>query len=117
MVIQTDNSIRKMIASLAATKEAHDQTVRAAKATWTRRCSIWHDSGKGGHRCREPEARGRTGGGAYKQLVFEDSLVIESQRATIRVSELTKDQSNIELQRADGNVKRMDIHSPWRASL
>jgi HlyD family secretion protein len=38
--------------------------------------------------------------------------VIESQRATIRVSELTKDQSNIELQRADGNVKRMDIHSP-----
>ena len=33
-VIQTDNQIKKMIASLAATKEAHDQTVRAAKAAW-----------------------------------------------------------------------------------
>ena len=49
---------------------------------------------------------------AYKQLVFEDSLVIESQAATIRVSELTKDQSAIELQRAEGNVKRMEIRSP-----
>jgi hypothetical protein len=33
-VIQTNNSIRKLIANLAANKEAHDQTVRAAKAGW-----------------------------------------------------------------------------------
>lgn len=112
-VIQTDNSIKKMIASLAATKEAHDQTVRAAKSTWDQavldlgtipvKSSIDAENLK--LQAEEAEA-------TYKQLVFEDSLVIESQRAQIRVSELTKDQSAIELQRADGNVKRMEIHSP-----
>ena len=33
-VVQTEQQIRKLIANLAANKEAHDQTVRAAKATW-----------------------------------------------------------------------------------
>jgi len=112
-VIQTDNSIKKMIASLAATKEAHDQTVRAARAAWDQATldlakapvQAQVDAENAKLTAEEDEA-------AYKQLVFEDSLVIESQAATIRVSELTKDQSAIELQRAEGNVKRMEIRSP-----
>jgi HlyD family secretion protein len=113
MVIQTDNSIRKMIASLAATKEAHDQTVRAAKATWDQAVlDLGTIPVKAAIDAENLKLAAEQAEAAYKQLVFEDSLVIESQRATIRVSELTKDQSNIELQRADGNVKRMDIHSP-----
>jgi len=48
----------------------------------------------------------------YKELVFESSLVEESQRAQIRVSELNLDQSKIELQRAETNVQRMTIKSP-----
>jgi multidrug efflux pump subunit AcrA (membrane-fusion protein) len=35
-VIQLENSIKKMMANLAATKEAHDQSVRMAKADWDR---------------------------------------------------------------------------------
>jgi multidrug efflux pump subunit AcrA (membrane-fusion protein) len=112
-VIQTDNQIKKMMASLAANKEAHDQTVRASKAAWdqavldlgTIPVKAVIDAENLKLVAEEAEAK-------YKQLVFEDSLVIESQRATIRVSELTKDQSAIELQRADTNVKRMEIHSP-----
>lgn len=112
-VIQTDNSIKKQIATLAANKEAHDQTVRAAKAAWDQatldlakapvQAAVDAENSK--LTAEEDEA-------AYKQLVFEDSLVIESQAAAIRVSELTKDQMAIELQRAETNVKRMDIHSP-----
>jgi multidrug efflux pump subunit AcrA (membrane-fusion protein) len=111
-VIQTNNSIRKLIANLAANKEAHDQTVRAAKATWEqsmldlRKAPVQSaiDAENAKLTAEQTEA-------SYKQLVFEDSLVVESQAATIRVSELTKDQMAIELQRAEGNVKRMEMHS------
>src|ERR1039458_9680123 len=112
-VIQTDNSIKKMMASLAATKEAHDQTIRASKATWDQALlDLQTIPVKSAIDAENLKLAAEQAEATYKQLVFEDSLVIESQRATIRVSELTKDQSNIELQRADGNVKRMDIHSP-----
>jgi len=112
-VIQTNNSIRKLIANLAANKEAHDQTVRSAKAGWDQaaldlkkapvQAAIDAENAK--LTAEQTEA-------TYKQLVFEDALVIESQAASIRVSELTKDQMAIELQRAEGNVKRMEMHSP-----
>lgn len=112
-VIQTDNSIKKMIASLAASKEAHDQTVRAAKATWDQAVlDLGTIPVKAAIDAENLKLAAEQAEATYKQLVFEDSLVIESQRATIRVSELNKGQSAIELQRADGNVKRMEIHSP-----
>src|ERR1035438_5487652 len=113
MVIQTDNQIKKMIASLAATKEAHDQTVRAAKAAWDQAVlDVGTIPVKSAIDAENLKLAAEQAEATYKQLVFEDSLVIESQAAQIRVSELTKSQSAIELQRADGNVKRMEIHSP-----
>jgi RND family efflux transporter MFP subunit len=48
----------------------------------------------------------------YKELVAESKLVDESQRAAIRSSELTRDQSRIEMQRAENNVQRMTIKAP-----
>jgi HlyD family secretion protein len=112
-VVQLENSIKKMMANLAATKEAHDQTVRSAKADWDKavldlqtapiRSQI--DAEKFKLAVEEAEAK-------YKQLVAESSLVDESQRAQIRASELNRDQSKIELQRADTNVQRMMIKSP-----
>jgi len=112
-VIQTDNTIKKQIASLAATKEAHDQSVRAAKAAWDQAVlDLGTIPVKAAIDAENLKLVAEQAEATYKQLVFEDSLVIESQRATIRVSELTKDQSAIELQRAETNVKRMEIHSP-----
>jgi len=112
-VIQLENSIKKMVANLAATKEAHDQTVRTAKANWDKaildlqtadvRSAI--DAEKYKLAVEEADA-------TYKQLVFESSLVVESQRAAIRASELNLDQSKIELKRADINVQRMTVKSP-----
>lgn len=112
-VVQTENSIKKMVANLAATKEAHDQTVRSSKADWDKavldlktadiRSAI--DAEKFKLAVEEAEAK-------YKQLVYESSLVEESQRAAIRVSQLNLEQSKIELQRAELNVQRMVIKSP-----
>lgn len=112
-VVQLENSIRKMVANLAATKEAHDQSVRTAKSDWERalldlktekvRSAI--DAEKFRLAAEESELK-------YKQLVAESALVDESQRAAIRASELNRDQSKIELQRAQNNVERMTIKAP-----
>jgi multidrug resistance efflux pump len=112
-VVQLENTIRKMVANLAATKEAHDQSVRTAKADWDRalldlktekvRSAI--DAEKFKLTVEEAELK-------YKQLVAESKLVDESQRAAIRSSELNREQSKIEMQRAENNVQRMTIKAP-----
>ncbi len=112
-VIQLENTIRKMRANLADTKEAHDQSVRTAKAAWesalldlqTIEVRSRIDAEKYKLSAEETEAQ-------YKQLLAESSLVDESQRAAIRSSELNRDQSRIELQRAENNVKLMTIKAP-----
>src|ERR1022692_3404726 len=112
-VIQTDNSIKKMMASLASTKEAHDQTIRAAKATWDQALldlqtiPVRSDIDKEKYKLAVEQAEAQ-----YKQLQYEDALLVESQRAPIRVSELSRGQSDIELQRAQNNVGRMTVKSP-----
>ncbi|HEX3746791.1 MAG TPA: HlyD family efflux transporter periplasmic adaptor subunit [Bryobacteraceae bacterium] len=112
-VIQTNNSIRKLIANLAANKEAHDQTVRGAKAAWDQATlDLRKAPVESAIDAENAKLTAEQDSATYKQLVFEDSLVVQSQAATIRVSELTKDQMAIELQRAEGNVKRMEMHSP-----
>jgi HlyD family secretion protein len=112
-VIQTDNSIKKMMASLAATKEAQDQKVRAAKAAWEQAlldlqtAPVRSDIDKEKYKLTVEQSEAQ-----YKELLSESSLLEESQRAQIRVSELTRGQSAIELDRANNNVKRMTIKSP-----
>ena len=112
-VVQLRNSIRKMEANLAAAKEAHDQQVRAARADWQKalldlktikvRSEI--DAEKLRLTAEEADLK-------YKQLVTEQALVEESQRASIRASELVLAQSAIELERAQNNVKRMAMTAP-----
>lgn len=112
-VIQTQLTVRKMMANLAASKETLDQTVRAAKAAWQQalldlqtipvRSAIQAEQYK--LNVEQTEAQ-------YKELLTEVPLQNVSQQAQIRVSELVLSQSAIELQRAENNVKRMTIKSP-----
>jgi len=111
--VQQENMVKKMLANLAAVKEAHDQSVRSAKANWEKavldlktadvRSAI--DAEKFKLTVEEDAAK-------YKQLVAEASLVDESQRAQIRSSQLNRDQSKIEVARADANVKKMSVKAP-----
>jgi HlyD family secretion protein len=112
-VIQTQLMVRKMMANLAASKETLDQTVRSSKASWDQaildlqtapvRSEIQKEQYK--LNVEQTEAQ-------YKELLTEVPLQAVSQQAQIRVSELTLSQSDIELHRADNNVKRMTIKSP-----
>jgi HlyD family secretion protein len=90
-----------------------DQTVRVSKASWQQalldlqtapvRSAIQKEQYK--LNVEQTEAQ-------YKELLTEVPLQAVSQQAQIRVSELTLSQSDIELHRADNNVKRMTIKSP-----
>ncbi len=112
-VIQLEHSTVKLVTNLAANMEAHDQTVRSAKADWDKalldlqtapiRSQI--DAEKYKLMVEQTEA-------IYKQLVYESSLVEESQRAAIRISELNREHSKIELDRAESNVRRMSVQTP-----
>jgi HlyD family secretion protein len=112
-VIQSQNSVRKMIANLSAVRDAHDQTVRTAKANWDKalldlqtapiRSAI--DAEKYKLAAEQTDA-------TYKELVHEASLVVEQQQAQIKVQQLNLDQSAIELKRAEMNVQRMTIKTP-----
>ncbi len=112
-VIQQENTVKKMLANLAAVKEAHDQEVRTAKADWEKakldlqtapiRSQI--DAEKYKLAVEEAELK-------YKMLVAESAYVVESQRAQIRSNELNREQSKIELQRAENNVKKMTVKTP-----
>jgi HlyD family secretion protein len=111
--VQQENTVKKMLANLAAVKEAHDQSVRAAKAAWAKavldvqtadvRSAI--DAEKFKLTAEEDDA-------TYKQLVAEADLVDASQLAQIRVSQLNRDQSKIEVARAEVNVKKMSVKAP-----
>src|SRR5271169_3248375 len=112
-VIQTQLTVRKMMANLAASKEALDQNVRAAKSAWDQavldlqtipvRSAIQAEQFK--LNVEQTQAQ-------YKELLTELPLQAVSQQAQIRVSELTLSQSDIELHRAQNNVGRMTIKSP-----
>ena len=111
--LQQENTVKKMLANLAAIKEAHDQSVRSAKADWEKalldlktvevRSAI--DAEKYKLAVEETDAK-------YKQLVYEATLVEESQRAQVRISQLNRDQSQIETTRAEANVKKMTVKAP-----
>jgi HlyD family secretion protein len=111
--VQQENMVKKMLANLSAVKEAHNQSVRLAKADWDKaildlktadvRSAI--DAEKFKLTVEENAAK-------YKQLLAEADLVDASQVAQIRVSQLNRDQSKIEVARADANVKKMTVKAP-----
>jgi len=112
-VIQQENTIRKSLANLAATKEAHDQQVRTAKANWERAVLDLKTAEVRSEIDREKfKLSAEEGELNYKQLLEEADLVEESQRASIRASQLNQDQAKLEMERAENNVKRMKIDAP-----
>ncbi len=111
--VQQENTVKKMLANLAAAKEAQDQQVRTAKSDWdkalldlkTKEVRSEIDAEKFRLTAEENEA-------SYKELLAESALLDESQRASIRSSELNRDQSKLEMARAEANVKKLTIKAP-----
>jgi multidrug efflux pump subunit AcrA (membrane-fusion protein) len=112
-VVQLRNSVRRMMANLAARKEEYAQQVRVAWADWQKAvldqktAEIRSEIDAEKLRLTTEEADLK-----YKQLLAQQALVEESQRASIRASELTLAESAVELGRVENNVKRMTMAAP-----
>ncbi len=112
-VVQLDASINQLKAFLAASKESLAQQVRSAKADWDKamldlqtapiRSAI--DAEK--YKIAADQSKE-----AYEQLVKQSELQEVSQSAQIRAREFDRDQSRIELERAQMNIERMSMKSP-----
>lgn len=112
-VVQLDANITRLKANLAASKESLSQQVRSAKADWDKavldlqtapiRSAI--DAEK--FQIAVDKAKE-----AYTELVKQAELQDVSQSAQIRASEFDRDQSRIELERAQANIERMSIKTP-----
>ena len=112
-VVQLDASINQLKAYLAASKEALAQQVRSTKADWDKavldlqtapiRSAI--DAEK--YQIAADQAKE-----AYQELVKQAELQEVSQTAQIKAREFDRDQSRIELGRAEANIQRMSMKSP-----
>ncbi|PWU12774.1 MAG: hypothetical protein C5B51_00140 [Terriglobia bacterium] len=112
-VVQLDANITRLKANLAANKEGLAQQVRSSKADWDKavldlktapvRSAI--DAEK--YQLAVDQAKE-----SYQELVKQAQLQEVSQAATIRGSELDRDQSRIELERSQANIERMSMKTP-----
>src|SRR4051794_16125677 len=112
-VVQLEGTIRKSTADLDAAKEAREQAVRTAKATWDQalldlktapvRSDI--DVEKNRLTVEEDEL-------TYKEQFKEIAAFEESQRAALRSLQFNLGQARSELQRAENNIAKMTIRSP-----
>jgi multidrug efflux pump subunit AcrA (membrane-fusion protein) len=111
--LQTEASMKKQRADMAVAKEAHTQRILVAKANLDKarldmktievRSAIESEVFK--LALEEAEA-------AHKQILTEVKLFDESQRAQLRIMQIERDQSAIELKRAEANVDRMLLKAP-----
>src|SRR5262249_49118713 len=112
-VVQLENSIRSQAANLASVKEAHDQSVRTAEATLEQaKLTLQTGPVLSAIDLEKDKLAVDEADATYKQLLEEASMVEDSQKSQIRISELNRDQAKIELQRADMNVQRMTVKAP-----
>ena len=112
-VVQLEANLSSLRANLAASKESLAQQVRSAKADWDKavldlqtapiRSKI--DAEK--YQIAVDEAKE-----AYDELVKQAQLQEVSQSSQIKASEFDRDQSKIELERAQANIERMKMKSP-----
>jgi HlyD family secretion protein len=112
-LIQLDSNIKNQMASMDSQKEAHLQQVRAAKAAWqnavlnqqTNQVVSVINALLNDVAAEQAKAQ-------YEQLVYEDDLLDQQQRAKTMSIQLNRDQSQLELQRSEANIKRMTMTAP-----
>jgi HlyD family secretion protein len=112
-VVQAEASIKNKKANLAVAYEAHQQQIRVAKADrdkakidlQTLEVVSEIDSVRLKLAAEETEAH-------YDELLKEVPLLEASQKADLRNSEITRDTSKIELQKAIANAEKMILKAP-----
>jgi multidrug efflux pump subunit AcrA (membrane-fusion protein) len=112
-LITLDANIKNQMASLGMQKESHLQQVRAGKAAWDD--AILNQQTNqviSSIQAQLYDVAVEQGSAQYQQLLYEDDLLDQQQRARIVGMELNRDQANLELGRTEQNLKKMTMTAP-----
>lgn len=112
-LIQLDANIKNQMANMGAQKESHLQQVRVGKAQWeTDMLNQQTNPVVSAVNAQLYDVAVEQDKAQYEQLLYEDDLLDQEQRAKTQAIELNRNQSQLELQRAEANIKRMTITAP-----
>src|ERR1017187_6719423 len=112
-LIQLEANIKRQMANMGSQKESHLQQVRASKAAW-QQAVLDQQTNKvvSAIMAQIYDLAVEEDKAKYDQLLYEDDLLDQQQRAQIRAIELNRDQSQLELQRSQTNVAKMTMTAP-----
>jgi multidrug efflux pump subunit AcrA (membrane-fusion protein) len=112
-LIQLDANIKNQMANMAEQKESHLQQVRAAKEAWDNAVlnqqtnEVVSSINAQLYDVATEQAKAQ-----YEQLVYEDDLLDQQQRAKTEAIELNRDQARLELVHSEANIKKMTVTAP-----
>ncbi|HUP05062.1 MAG TPA: HlyD family efflux transporter periplasmic adaptor subunit [Bryobacteraceae bacterium] len=112
-LIQSEANIKNQMASMSSQKESHLQQVRAGRASWQN--AILNQQTNevvSAINAQLFDVAVEQTKAQYDQLVYEDDLLDQQQRARIQAIELSRDQSQLELQRTKANLAKMTMTAP-----
>lgn len=112
-LVQMEANIKNRMATMGSQKEAHVQQVRAGKAAWDNAVLTQKTNEVvAAISAQLNDVAVEQAKDQYEQLVYEDDLLDQQQRAQVQALELSRNESQLELQRAQANIKRMTMTAP-----
>lgn len=112
-LVQAEANIQQVKATLSVAKESHNQLIRVAKADLDKalldqkKTEVVSAIDAERLKLAVDEALAK-----HKQLLEEVRLVEISQKAEIRIAEISRDESKLQLQKAEMNANRMVMKAP-----
>jgi len=111
-IVQSDANIKNQMANMASQKESHLQQVRAGKASWENAVlNQQTDEVVSAISAQLYDVAVEQSRAQYEQLVYEDDLLDQQQRARITSMQLSRDQALRELERTKQNLEKMTMHA------
>ena len=112
-LITMDANIKNQMANMASQKESHLQQVRAGKTAWANAVlNQQTNEVVSAIQAQLYDVVVEQAKAQYQQLVYEDDLLDQQQRARIAAIELNRAQAQLELQRTEANLKKMTMTAP-----
>ncbi len=112
-VAMQEANLRKIRADIDVNQEAHDQSIKGAKAALDKaKLDIRATPVLSAIQAERLKLALEQAEAEYKQLLFEVPYVLASHESEIRTSELDVQQAELELRRANANVEKLVVRAP-----
>jgi len=112
-LVQLEANIKRSMANLGANKEAHWQKVVQAKANYDQALLDQQTNDVVSKiNAQLYDLSVEQDKATWDQLLYEDGLVDQYNRAQVKATELNRDQSNLELKRTEANLAKMTMKAP-----